>query len=489
MPQNSAVHDERTPALVAAHKKLVLQCGKVAEQARDGRIMARFSSKLRYVHDGEVREVSPFDLMSFGEEIERRKLGGYIRNSDNVVIQLNAAGQRLFKSIGAPAPARAARPAGQAISVVADRAERFVKRMRVAAINDVFRQLGLPEEHVPGLESAPTIHAENAEQLLVPVLNSVMAMKNTIPAVVVDVAAKLGIDRTAVKQPFGVSGRSLEEHVKHCVDYLSSKGYLNEKSVSGVRNLNGNMKGASMINSRALAWPAFTEIAPAVAVEVPKKRGVVVDVEKMRANLSAAGMNNLKVSYINATVLMRSDDPEVRAKAEQGLSMIVEEMARRSSEPRAARERPAVDVADGFSWPSTALAGERSRRGGSDFFDDLGDGMLKFFGYKAGNYGLSGDDRQEILDSIFYQELPPIFHPDEMTSWGEPESPERLRRLARSLAFLARSQKLRQGVDNEEAISNWEDDLDYLYDNYYVDRFDFAWPRSDDDMNYGRSPR
>ena len=34
-------------------------------------------------------------------------------------------------------------------------------------------------------------------------------------------------------------------------------------------------------------------------------------------------------------------------------------------------------------------------------------------------------------------------------------------------------------ADMADAITDWEDDLRYLYDTYYVGHFNFAWPSSE----------
>jgi hypothetical protein len=481
-----AVNDQdRTPSLTAAHRRLAEGCGEVAERAKDGRIKVRFSSKIKYEHDGREYAVTAFDLMSFGDEIARRKLGGFRRNDDSVVFHLNAAGQKLFASIGAPARGKPTTSALAEHSVLAQRAADFVEQSRLAAKEAAFRNLGLVDERTEEAVARPTIYAENAEQLLIPVLKSVMKGKDVVPSVVLDVAGRLGLGREDANRPFGTSGRTLVDHVKHCVDYLASKGYVDNQTKSKASKLIPNMKGASVIRSGAIGgWPAFREIAPPV-VEPSKAGRPAFDVARFAAGVATADAGLLQVVYLNCTKTLRKESSqERREEAKEVIAIIVAEyLERRQSRP----QRQPVDASGGFAWPKTEVRGTRP---GAEYFDDLGQGMLSFFEYRVGNHGLSSDERRDILDAIFEQELPPVLDPEAMDSWGEPESPERLRRMARSLAFLTRSAKLREDMDYDAAIADWEDDLDYLYDTYYVDRFDFAWPRAEEEMDrtmrYGR---
>jgi hypothetical protein len=485
MSQVAAKAQDRTPSLVAAHRRLAEGCGEVAERAKDGKIKVRFASKIKYEHDGREYAVTAFDLMTFGDEISSRGYGGFRQNDDAVVYHLNAAGRKLFASIGAPVRGKPANPTTAAHAALAKRAADFVEQSRLAAKDAAFRSLGLAGARAVETAGRTTVYAENAEQLLIPVLKSVTRMNGTLPLVVIDIANRLGLERADVNKPFGTSARTLVEHVKHCVDYLATKGYVDSTTHSKASKLNPNMKGASVIRNGAIGgWPAFREIAPAVAAQSKAGRPSI-DLARFAAGVSTMNANRLQAMYLNATKTLR-DQPSAEKceEATKVIGIIVAEY----SERRQARAQPRpADASEGFAWPTTQVRGSRR---GADYFDDLGQGMLSYFDYRVGNHGLSSGARQQILAAIFEQELPPVLDPDVMDSWGEPGTPERLRRMARSLAFLTRSAKLREEMDYGAAITDWEDDLDYLYDTYYVDRFDFAWPRADDamdrTMSYGR---
>jgi hypothetical protein len=62
-----------------------------------------------------------------------------------------------------------------------------------------------------------------------------------------------------------------------------------------------------------------------------------------------------------------------------------------------------------------------------------------------------------------------------MREWGGPRSGERLLKMANSIAAFCRNEK-RKSCPSEEAVSDWEDDLDWLRRTYYRGRFRFHWP-------------
>lgn len=63
-----------------------------------------------------------------------------------------------------------------------------------------------------------------------------------------------------------------------------------------------------------------------------------------------------------------------------------------------------------------------------------------------------------------------------MDQWGQPESADRLRKMAEAIAAFARNLKRREDDRMQQAIDSWEGDLDYLFETYYVGHFRFAWP-------------
>lgn len=104
-------------------------------------------------------------------------------------------------------------------------------------------------------------------------------------------------------------------------------------------------------------------------------------------------------------------------------------------------------------------------------------GMLGFLGYHVGQTNpTSRDARRCILAYVFECNLPPLNGPGYFFQWGAPHSARRLVKLADTAASLARNAIRRDSRALCMAIRNWEEDLEYLHERYYVGRFDFPWP-------------
>ncbi len=127
-----------------------------------------------------------------------------------------------------------------------------------------------------------------------------------------------------------------------------------------------------------------------------------------------------------------------------------------------------------FKWPSTAS----SPGNGEYSISEFSEGVLGYLGYHVGKSGEANVAHRQIkLARIFEGYLPPINGPDYMRQWGEPGQPVRLRKMAESIAYVIRT-KRHMSADYSVAIEHWEEDLQYLYEQYYVERFGFGWPRT-----------
>ena len=62
---------------------------------------------------------------------------------------------------------------------------------------------------------------------------------------------------------------------------------------------------------------------------------------------------------------------------------------------------------------------------------------------------------------------------------GNPQSDTRLKKLANSLATFTRNARRRRNSDMNQAIIEWEEDISYLKNKYYTNRFGFDWPEID----------
>jgi hypothetical protein len=132
-----------------------------------------------------------------------------------------------------------------------------------------------------------------------------------------------------------------------------------------------------------------------------------------------------------------------------------------------------------FAWPSTAAsrAPTNEKLTGSDWRSQ---GMLSLLGYHVGKtQPIHPSFRESILEYAFEHHLPPIGDVAYFDEWGEPRSARRLQKLANTLASLARNATRRDPLALSRAIDEWEQDLTFLYEQYYVRLFHFGWPATE----------
>lgn len=127
-----------------------------------------------------------------------------------------------------------------------------------------------------------------------------------------------------------------------------------------------------------------------------------------------------------------------------------------------------------FYWPSTDAPGGNGAITSDGWAPE---GVLGFLEYHAGKSSdLSAPLRQSILRRVFEGTIPPAFPQAYLDQWGEPGTAGRLRKIAESIAAFARNAKRRSDTRFDQAIADWESDLEYLYLEFYVGRFGFGWP-------------
>jgi hypothetical protein len=129
---------------------------------------------------------------------------------------------------------------------------------------------------------------------------------------------------------------------------------------------------------------------------------------------------------------------------------------------------------EAFKWPDTEAPGGDGSVAGVQFMDE---GMLLRMGYRVGVWnGEPEPVRRQILKQIFEDALPPLFRPDYMRKWGEKGTAQRLRTMACTIAPLTKNLKRQHDSRQDTAIAEYEADLQWLYETYYVGHFGFAWP-------------
>ncbi len=100
--------------------------------------------------------------------------------------------------------------------------------------------------------------------------------------------------------------------------------------------------------------------------------------------------------------------------------------------------------------------------------------LLSLLGYKTGNYSdLSAKTRRAILYKIYEEEIPKKFANliDDIKDWGKPKSGLRLRKIAESIAFVVKSEKMHK-YNYEDSIFERESDLADLKKKYYDGVYD-----------------
>jgi len=128
-----------------------------------------------------------------------------------------------------------------------------------------------------------------------------------------------------------------------------------------------------------------------------------------------------------------------------------------------------------FNWPTTLVSevmGNARVSGGWPT-----NGMLNAFGYHVGKTnGIPSCARRHILRFLFEERLPLVYDTAYTAEWSRPATAGRLKKLAETIAQLVKNAKRNTGLDYAEAISEWEDDLSFLWSTYYVGHFRFSWP-------------
>jgi hypothetical protein len=130
-----------------------------------------------------------------------------------------------------------------------------------------------------------------------------------------------------------------------------------------------------------------------------------------------------------------------------------------------------------FPWPTTVAPPGARKLKGVRWWQG---GILGFLGYHVGERQPTRRDiRWRILEYVFECHLPPLNGLDYYVEWAEPRTPQRLQKLADTLASFSRNAKRQDALSYATAITDWEDDLIFLRKKYYVDFFHFEWPATD----------
>jgi hypothetical protein len=144
---------------------------------------------------------------------------------------------------------------------------------------------------------------------------------------------------------------------------------------------------------------------------------------------------------------------------------------------RAEIEATIEALKESFRWPQVEPEGNA---GGSFPVPEVPNvGMLRHLGYRVGKGAdvPSRSARRAILKHAFEGALPFVQDRAYTASFGTPGSARRLEKLANCLAAFAMAAARKLDAGQDQAISDWIDDLQWMRVTYYTGRFDFSWPR------------
>lgn len=186
--------------------------------------------------------------------------------------------------------------------------------------------------------------------------------------------------------------------------------------------------------------------------------------KKIRASIPSKDNDQLLKLWKSNTLGAANSSGAKRDQHLQIVAAIEREWRRRIME---------LPESEAFKWPSTDVG---FGSGGGNF-ERQEISYLKILGYTVGKTdGLPASSRRLILDRCFSGQLPPYQSISEMRKWGDPKSSLRLKKMAYHIASLAKNFKKMPSRGYDDAIADWEDDLKYLHEKYYVRYFRFAWP-------------
>ena len=143
-----------------------------------------------------------------------------------------------------------------------------------------------------------------------------------------------------------------------------------------------------------------------------------------------------------------------------------------------AEGHPALEylMNSGFEWPEICPEEDYGvpvyLKGSTERVDKS---PLVELGYNVGiTKGKDLPYRKVILKNAYHNELPQVEDEDYMEEWGRPRHSKRLWRMAHHIAWLIRSRRSNELM--RYAVSDWQEDLDWLEQEFYTNRMRFKWP-------------
>jgi len=184
-------------------------------------------------------------------------------------------------------------------------------------------------------------------------------------------------------------------------------------------------------------------------------------------SLRDSSLERRDVLKLYESVLHRLNELESMAKAQSEDGRL---RLRLQTIEQLRNQAESTGVFDWFKWPTTDAPKGDGTLNASGWYEK---GLFSHVGYHVGKNGEHHEVRRCFLDCVFRHELPNVNSDEYMREFAIPQSPKRLHRMANFLVAMARNYKRNEHADYSQAIADYESDLEYLYDNYYVGVFHF----------------
>jgi hypothetical protein len=462
-----AAHGSRDAKLKAAYVEAGRFCARQSERDPSASVFKIGTDNGLAFDDGGARTpLSLFHIVSFAEKLKGTKqIERYDISGSDVTIHFNTFGLHGLKSFA------------KAVGPSVPRKES--KTLMHARLLDAFKAF---EKTIEAPQAAPAAPPKQQAQqpataasLLGPILQTLLHGARSADEVARLVSIRARVPMHKRGDAWLENGTTFDEAVRHAMIYLIGRRLLAHPTRQVGLTIQGRQYAESF---ESFAADGFTE--PSAPQRAAPKAKLVVEPRLLSEkemlefweSLSQKTPRDILAIWRNA-VRITTDETRVKhhEQAEVIIRMIDEEWQKRVAR---------ADLADSFRWPdATARHGsmpEREGKGGWTSDVMVGDGMLKEMGYRVGRNGLSAPVRQKMLSEIFTRTLPPVFPKPYMDQWGANESARRLHKIADCLAAFARNAARLPG-NYDEAISDWQEDLEFLHDTHFAGRFGFGWPK------------
>lgn len=288
-----------------------------------------------------------------------------------------------------------------------------------------------------------------------------------------------------------LSSGLIERELKKGPVYLTDEGYdfLRKLNAEAIQRLSSRIEPGFKVHGKEKPKPGWSPDPEALRslserIEtakrgLPRQHPLKVRAAAMAARIAASlpdmSLDKMSVLWTNASKNQSHTKQILRLAAPMLLDAIDKERQRRG--PDAVSPLPNGGF---FRWPSTTA----ENGDGQLVFEADAFGVLALAGYRVGaTRGEPEAARWRTLARLFQDE---IAHAPPGREWGSRGSAQRLKKVAYTIAALTRNAK-RRGLPMERAVAEWETDLEYLHDRFYVGRFNFPWPNTTLRSREGRS--